>query len=307
MATPIYIIGSSNTDMVVKSDRLPAPGETVLGGTFLMNAGGKGANQAVAAARLGGIVSFVANFGNDLFGRQALEQLKQEKINVDHVTIDETLPSGVALIIVDAQGENCIAVAPGANGNLNPNQLNAFFNSLNKPAIVLVQFEIPIATVEHVIEQCALKSIPVIINPAPANRLSDDALKHVFAITPNETEAELLTGIHIDDDTAARTAAQAFHRKGVKVVVITMGKRGAYWSTNEAEGWVTSPAITAVDTTAAGDCFSGALAVAISENKSLPEAVKFACIAASISVTRMGAQTAMPLRKEVSDFLIQST
>jgi ribokinase len=303
MFSPIYIIGSSNTDMVVKADRLPAPGETILGGTFLMNAGGKGANQAVAAARLGGNVSLVANLGDDLFGRQAHTQFKQEGINTDFITFDPAHPSGVALINVDAQGENCIAVAPGANGNLTPDRLLSFFGFILSPAIVLVQLEIPITTVEFIIEQCDARSIPVIVNPAPANRIRDEIWKHVFVITPNETEAELLTGISIIDDDSARKAAQAFHQKGIKNVVLTLGKRGAYWSDTTSEGLVEALSVSVVDTTAAGDCFSGALAVALAEKKSLADAVKFASVSASISVTRMGAQAAMPSRMEVDKIL----
>jgi ribokinase len=307
MSIPIYIIGSSNTDMVVKAERLPAPGETILGGTFLMNAGGKGANQAVAAARLGGHVSFIANLGNDLFGQQAHAQFEKEKIHTDFVTFDEVHPSGVALINVDASGENCIAVAPGANGNLKPALLKKFFSSLIAPAIVLVQLEIPIPTVEFIIEQCSVLSIPVIVNPAPANKISDTSLKHISIITPNETEAELLTDISIKDDSSAKKAAGVLHGKGIKQVVLTLGKRGAYWSAPHGDGFVTTPSVIPVDTTAAGDCFSGALAVALSEKETLENAVRFACVAASISVTRMGAQASMPSRKEVIELLQLNT
>lgn len=268
-----------------------------------MNAGGKGANQAVAAARLGGRVSLIAHLGNDLFGRQAVEQFQSEKINTDFISYDPDLPSGVALINVDAHGENCIAVAPGANGNLRPALLSAFFSSVSPPAWVLVQLEIPIPTVEFIITQCISRNIPVIVNPAPANLLHDDVWQHVQVITPNETEAELLTGISITDDHAARKAARMLHDKGIKNVVLTLGKRGAYWSADYGDGFVAAPEVTAVDTTAAGDCFSGALAVALAESASLDNAVKFACAAASISVTRMGAQAAMPSRKEVNEML----
>lgn len=300
MSIPIYVIGSSNTDMVVKTERLPKPGETVLGGTFLMNPGGKGANQAVAAARLGGQVSLVANLGNDLFGRQALEQFKQEKIDVTYITLDDVHPSGVALINVDSKGENCIAVAPGANGYLTPESIQTLFNAISTPCLVLVQFEIPIRTVEYIIEQCVARAIPVIVNPAPAAIVKEGALKQIFAITPNETEAELLTGIKITNDSAVKSAAQALLNKGVTHVIITLGKRGAYWRTHAADGFVSAPPVTAIDTTAGGDCFSGALAVALAEGNSLSEAVSFACRAASISVTRMGAQASMPTRSELT-------
>lgn len=307
MATPIYIIGSSNTDMVVKAERLPAPGETILGGSFMMTAGGKGANQAVAAARLGGNVAFIANLGNDLFGKQALEQFKKENINTHFISLDNSMPSGVALINVDAKGENCIAVAPGSNSKLTSALLDSFFKTVASPAFILAQLEIPIGTVEYIIEQSASKSIPVIINPAPAARINEGLLKHVWVITPNESEAELLTGISIHDDITARKAAQDFHKRGIKNVVLTLGKRGAYWSDQKDEGWVSSPSVTAIDTTAAGDCFSGALTVALAEGKALPEAVHFACVAASISVTCLGAQASMPTRIEVDTFLKSKT
>jgi len=299
MAIPIYVIGSSNTDMVVKAERLPAPGETILGGTFLMNAGGKGANQAVAAARLGGSVTLVANVGNDLFGKQSILQFKQESINTNYISVDPVHPSGVALINVNAQGENCIAVAPGANGQLTPELLKTFFEAVRSPAIALVQLEIPITTVEYIVEQFQHRSIPVILNPAPAHALSKEVLRNVFLITPNETEAELLTGIRISDNTSAQKAASIFHEMGIPNVVLTLGERGAFWSSPKGSGLVSVPVVTAMDTTAAGDCFNGALAVALAEERLLNDAVQFACKAASISVTRMGAQSSMPTRKEV--------
>jgi ribokinase len=299
MKNSIYIIGSSNTDMVIKSERLPAPGETVLGGTFLMNAGGKGANQAVAAARLGGDVTLVARVGNDLFGTQSIEQFKKENINTRFISIDKNHPSGIALINVDAKGENCITVAPGANGQIFPQTLDSFFKELKSPAFVLVQLEIPLATVEYIIEECSKRNVSVILNPAPATIISESSLRKLFAITPNETESQLLSGIQIYDDESAKKAAIVLHQKGVQKVIITLGKRGAFWLDGKKSGIVTSPTVTAVDTTAAGDCFNGALAVALAEGKSLEEGVAFACLAASISVTRMGAQASMPFRKDL--------
>ena len=300
MPTPIYVIGSSNTDMVVKTKNLPRPGETILGGQFLMNAGGKGANQAVAAARLGGQVSFIANVGNDLFGQQALQQFKNEKINTQFITADSKYPSGVALINVDAKGENCIAVAPGANGNLTPDRLQNFFCHLTTPAFVLIQFEIPIETVEYVIEQCSLKNIPVILNPAPANKIKTELWKNVFLITPNESETEYLTGIKVLDDDSVRNAAHALHGLGIQIVIITLGSKGAFWSAQNQNGFIKTTKVSAIDTTAAGDCFNGALTVAIAEGIPLAKAAEFACRAATISVTRMGAQASMPYRKELN-------
>jgi ribokinase len=302
MPFPIYVIGSSNTDMVVKTERLPVPGETMLGGSFLMNAGGKGANQAVAAARLGGHVTFVGCIGDDSFGHETINQLNKEGIRTDYVLVDTQQPSGVALINVDAQGENSIVVAPGANACLLADRLEGFFNQLQRPAIVLVQLEIPIITVEYIIQQCAVKSIPVILNPAPAQQIRDDLMPYLYAITPNESEAELLTGHPVTDEYSACKASEILHRKGVDKVIITLGKKGAFWSDGHSTGVVPSPIVQAVDTTAAGDCFNGALAVALSESLSLPEAIAFACTAASISVTYMGAQTSLPTLQQVAQF-----
>ena len=299
MPDPIYVIGSSNTDMVVKTDRLPLPGETLLGGTFLLNPGGKGANQAVAAARLGGKVSFVANLGNDLFGSQALEHFQKENVNTQFIHLDDDEPSGVALINVDAKGENTIVVAPGSNNNLTAHELIPFFKSVKAPALVLIQFEIPIESIELVIQECAAKRIPVIVNPAPANKINESLWKQVFAVTPNESEAEFLTGIKIDTEASVKEAAQSLLNKGVQNAIITLGKRGAYWKNKNEDGFVSASNVNPIDTTAAGDCFNGAFAVAIAEGKSIPEAVDFGCQAASISVTIMGAQASMPYRSEI--------
>lgn len=297
--TPIYIIGSSNTDMVVQSDKIPAPGETILGGTFFMNPGGKGANQAVAAARLGGIVTFVANVGNDLFGKQSIDHFRNENINIQFISIDPALASGVALINVDRKGENCITVAPGSNRNLKIDQIDKALSSIESPAIVLVQLEIPLAVVEYVIERCGLLGHRVILNPAPAAKLNEVVFKNLFLITPNESEAELLTGIKIKDSTTAIQAAEKLQFLGVQNVVITLGAKGVYLHSATSKQFVQAVIVTAIDTTAAGDCFNGALAVALSENISLDNAVEFACEAASISVTRRGAQASLPYRKEL--------
>lgn len=301
MSAPIYVVGSSNTDMVVKVDKLPAPGETVIGGSFLMNPGGKGANQAVTASRLGGNVTFIAKIGNDIFGRQAMQQFQRERIDTKFILTDKNHPSGVALISVDAKGENNIAVAPGANAHLGIDQIGQALQSVENDVIVLLQLEIPLDTVEYVIEQGHRKNLKVILNPAPANKLSDAVFKHIFVITPNETEAELLTGIRLTDLESARQAAEVLHGKGVKNVVITLGSKGAYLSNEDTRQLIPAPLVTAIDTTAAGDCFNGALAVALSENRPFDQAVAFACKAAAISVTRMGAQSSLPYRKEVDD------
>jgi ribokinase len=307
MAIPIYVIGSSNTDMVVKADKLPMPGETVMGTNFLMNPGGKGANQAVTAARLGSNVTFVAKVGNDLFGRQALQQFQRESINTSFVTIDTEHPSGVALIGVDAKGENSIMVAPGANSYLDVKIVDQALGSTNGTAILLMQLEVPISTVEFAIAKANSKGWKVILNPAPVTPMDPSALKHLFLITPNEFEAEMLTGIRVTDLGTAEQAAKKLHQLGIPNIVITLGPRGAYLHTESIAMLVPAPPVTAVDTTAAGDCFNGALAVALSEGLQIDKAVSFACKAASISVTRMGAQSSLPSRKEVNEISLLST
>ena len=296
----IIVIGSSNTDMVIKSKKLPAPGETILGGTFLMNPGGKGANQAVAAARLGGNVTFVTKTGNDIFGTDALQILNNEGINTSYIIKDAKNPSGVALINVDETGENSIVVAPGSNASLSAYDINDEVFETNSDDLFLMQLEIPLGTVEFVAQKAVSKGNRVILNPAPARQLSDDLLNCLYLITPNETEAELLTGIEVHDVVTAEKAAFKLRNKGVRNVIITMGALGAYILSGTISKLVPVIPVKAIDTTAAGDVFNGALAVAISEGKDIEDAVTFANKAASISVTRMGAQVSAPYRKEIS-------
>jgi ribokinase len=296
----ILVIGSSNTDMVIKTEKLPVPGETILGGTFLMNPGGKGANQAVAAARLGGKVTFISKRGNDLFGNQTVGLLMKEGIHTQHIVKDMELPSGVALITVDSTGENSIVVAPGSNGNLLQEDIPPTVFEAGKYEILLLQLEIPISTVEYSAVAASEKGIKVILNPAPAQKLSDNLLMHTWLITPNETEAEIMTGVKITDIPSAQKAAELIMERGVKNVIITLGEDGAYVNSENFTGLIPGIKVMPVDTTAAGDVFNGALAVAISEGKALNEAVVFANKAASISVTRMGAQASAPYRNEIS-------
>ena len=284
--------------MVVKSEKLPLPGETILGGTFLMNAGGKGANQAVAAARLGGDVTLVAKVGNDVFGKQSIEGFKKESVNTEFVFIDKETPSGTAIIMVNEEGENCIVVAPGANALLLPDDIEQVIN-LSEAEIILMQLEIPMETIEAVAKRAKKNQQKVIINPAPAQKLSDDLLNDLFLITPNETEAWLRTGIKIEGPTSATQAADYLLKKGVKNVIITLGRNGAFFQTEKFHYHIPAPVVNAVDTTAAGDVFNGALAVALTEKMSWEQAMKFAINAASISVTRMGAQASVPYRNEI--------
>jgi ribokinase len=295
----IIVIGSSNTDMVVKSKKLPARGETILGGTFLMNPGGKGANQAVAAARLKGNVTFVTKTGNDLFGDQSKQLFDIEGIDTRFIVKDLKNPSGIALITVDENGENCIVVAPGSNGTLSAFDIDDEVYGNDPSDVFLMQLEIPVSTVEYVAQKVAEKGNRVILNPAPARQLSNDLLNSLCVITPNEVEAELLTGMKVKDVLSAEKAAEKLSRKGVRNVVITMGAAGAYLHNREVSKLIPVVPVKAVDSTAAGDVFNGALAVALSEGKGLEEAVEFANKAASISVTRMGAQASAPYRNEL--------
>ncbi len=294
----ILVIGSSNTDMVIKTEHLPAPGETILGGNFFMNAGGKGANQAVAAARLNGDVTFIAKVGNDVFGKEAIELFNKENINTDFVFIDDKNPSGVALITVDEKGENCIAVAQGANGNLLLDDVLTLEHVLKQADIILVQLEIPIKTIEYAATIAKQNNKTFILNPAPACALSDELLSKISIITPNEKEASMLSGIEVRDINSAKQAANVLSAKGIKTVIITLGEEGALLYANNQFNLISTNKVNAVDTTAAGDVFNGALAVALSEKKSIEEAVRFANIAASISVTRLGAQASAPYRSE---------
>lgn len=294
----IIVIGSANTDMVVKSAKLPLPGETLIGGTFFMNAGGKGANQAVAAARLGGNVTLVSKVGNDIFGRQTIEGLQKENINTDFIFVDEKAPSGIALITVNEEGENCIVVAPGANANLLPEDILTVKN-IAEAEIILMQLEIPMETIAMVARNAKLNHQKVILNPAPAQKLDDELLDGLFLITPNETEASLLIGITVEDEATASLAARLFLNKGVQNVLITLGRKGAYFKNEDISLMINAPAVQAMDTTAAGDTFSGALTVALTENMDWKNAIQFAVDAASISVTRLGAQSSVPYRSEI--------
>jgi ribokinase len=295
----IIVIGSSNTDMVIKTKKLPAPGETIMGGVFLMNPGGKGANQAVAAARLGGKVTFLTKRGNDLFGNQAVGLLMREDIDTEYIVKDPELPSGVALITVDESGENSIVVAPGSNGNLLKEDIPTDILDHEHFEILLLQLEIPLETVEYSAVLAASNGIKVILNPAPAAQLSDNLLHHTWLLTPNETEAEIITGVQITDTATAAHAADALHARGVSNVIITLGETGAYLRSESFTGLIPGIKVIPVDTTAAGDVFNGAIAVAVSEGKDLREAVIFANKAASISVTRMGDQASAPYRNEI--------
>lgn len=303
MGNRIVVVGSSNTDMIVKLGHLPKPGETVSGGAFSTAAGGKGANQAVAAARAGAEVGFVARVGDDSFGEQAIAGFVGDGIDVTHVTRDSASPSGVALIFVDEKGENCIAVAPGANAAVTPEDVDAAKELITGADVLVMQLETPIESVERAAGLAREHGVRVILNPAPARPLSDEILANVSILTPNESEAELLTGIQVGDDAAAKEAAKALVARGVETVILTLGARGAYVFESGSGELVPGFEVQAVDTTAAGDVFNGSLAVGLSEGKLLTEAVRFANAAAALSVTKLGAQPSAPSRSEIETFL----
>jgi len=299
----IVVVGSSNTDMIIQLDKIPVPGETVLGGKFSTAAGGKGANQAVAAARAGGDVTFISSVGNDSLGTQAIEGFRRDGINVEYIKRIENVASGVALIFVDKKGENSIAVASGANAVLNPEDIQGSKQVISQAKILLMQLETPIETVTRAAQLAHEAGVKVILNPAPAQSLDDDLLKMISILTPNETEAELLTNIKVEDEAGAGDAAEVLLGKGIESVLITLGVRGVFLASGDTRELIPGFKVDAVDTTAAGDVFNGALTVALAENKAFDEAIRFANAAAALSVTKLGAQPSAHSREEIDSFL----
>lgn len=301
--TKILVIGSLNMDLVVHVPRVPADGETILGSEFHRYFGGKGANQAVAVARQGASTIMAGRVGADAFGRDQIASLQAEGIATDYLLVDEEQPSGVAFIIIDAQGNNRIMVVPGANGAVSPEDIKALEPVMAECSCVVVQLEIPLETVLAAVRAAHAQGAKVIFNPAPAQPLPLDIYRCITVITPNESEAQLLTGIAVTDLASARQAAQVLLDRGVQAVVITLGSQGAYGLTGAEEFHLPGHQVEAVDTVAAGDTFTGALAALIGEGRSLKEAVEYANAAAAIAVTRKGAQPSVPTREEVLRFL----
>ena len=302
----IVVIGSSNTDMIIRVPRIPAPGETILGGEFFTAAGGKGANQAVGAARAGGKVKFVARVGSDMFGERAVAALKSDGIDVRGVLRDRHAASGAALIFVARNGENSIAVAGGANAKLSTTDVRRAAAAISGAASLVMQLETPLASVQLAAKLACKAGVPVILNPAPAQPLPRALLELVAILTPNETEVELLTGIEVKDPVAAAKACAKLRARGVRTVILTMGARGAFISDANGSRLIPGFKVKALDTTAAGDIFNGALSVALAEGQPVDEAARFANAAAAISVTRLGAQPSAPQRAEIGRFLRQN-
>jgi ribokinase len=299
----VVVVGSTNTDMTVRVPRIPRPGETVCGTDFRVTGGGKGANQAVAAARAGAPVLFVTALGADAFGDRALEALAAEGIDVTLVRRVPGAASGVALIFVDEAGENSIAVASGANTALAPADVDPLASRLGAGDVLLVQLEIPLETVCAAVQAAAARGARVILNPAPARTLPDTLLGAVTVITPNEQEAAQLTGVDAGEAGGLERMASALHRRGAREVLITLGARGVYASADGAAGLEPAFPVQAIDTTAAGDVFNGALAVAMIEGRTTREAIRFASAAAALSVTRAGAQASAPRRADIAVLL----
>lgn len=302
----IVVVGSTNTDLVVGVDHIPAPGETILGGDLLTVAGGKGANQAVAAARMGSDVTFIARVGDDSFGSHALAGFRREGIDTAYVTVTPGVASGIALItIAEGSGQNAIVVAPGANAHLSPTDIDNAASAFTAADAVVVSLEVPLETVERAVALAHERHIPVILNPAPARPLSPVLLARVTVLTPNETEAALLATGSTAIETEYTALAATLLTAGVGSVVVTLGKDGALVATTDSVEKIPSPTVSAVDTVAAGDTFTGALAVGIASGRGLAESARFACAAAALKVTRRGAQPGIPTRAEVLQALAE--
>lgn len=303
MKNKIVVIGSSNVDLIMKMDHLPQKGETVTDAVFMQVYGGKGANQAVAAARAGGNVSFVTCVGEDAYTPQMVINYENDKIDTRFVFQEKNVASGHALIMIGSEGDNIISVAPGANDWLLPEKIDLIEEIFDEAALILMQFEIPEITVKHVVDIAKRKNIPVMWNVAPAKSFDFSYIPKINILVLNEIEAGFLTSMKVENEADAEKAAQKLVEKGVEKVIITLGSKGAFVVTKSEKVSVPSYKVDAVDTTAAGDTFCGAFAVALVEKKSLEESLQYASAAAAISVTRMGAQPSAPFRKEIDDFI----
>ena len=295
----ILIVGSSNTDITVRVRHLPSPGETVIGGDFIMGHGGKGANQAVAVSRLGGNAEFVCMVGNDLFGRNSMEQYKKEGISIANCFVSDKSHSGLALISVDDNAENSIVVASGTNADISIEHIEKIRPLIEESSILLLQLEIPVETVLAAAEIAYRAGVRVILNPAPARNLPEEIFKYLYLIIPNQTELSTMTGIKVTDIESARQGIAVLRDKGLDSVIVTMGSKGALVSNSGMETFVEARKVEAIDTTAAGDTFCGGVCVGLAEGKDLEEAVRFATVASSLAVCKMGAQDSIPYRSEV--------
>lgn len=301
----LTVLGSINVDHIMNIAQFPAPGETVIGKQYQTAFGGKGANQAVACGRSGADITFIACVGDDAIGAEILAQLQRDRIHTAAVSVVPEAATGVAMIFVNEDGENVIGISAGANAALTPAHFARYKGLVEQSDALLMQLESPLETVIAAAQAAKNHQTRVILNPAPARELPDSLLTLVDVITPNETEAEKLTGISVSDETGAARAAQVLHDKGIGQVLITLGSRGVWLSVNGEGRRIPGFKVNAVDTIAAGDTFNGAYVTALLEGKPADEAVRFAHAAAAIAVTRRGAQPSVPWRREIDAFLAE--
>lgn len=299
----LVVLGSVNADHVLRVPHFPRPGETLTGHSYQVVPGGKGANQAVAAARLGASVSFIARIGDDAIGRQMRQGFAQDDIDVSAVELDDKLPTGIAIIYVSDEGENSIGISAEANGALSPAVVKRHETMIADAHTLLLQLEVPLESVFEAARLARAHGTRVVLNPAPARPLAAELLALVDLITPNQTEAELLTRVKVSDEASAREAANRFHQMGIAEVMITLGSQGVYCSNGQHQQLIPGFRVEAVDTTAAGDTFNGALLAAQLAGADFDAAVRFAHGAAALSVTKFGAQSSIPGKQEVDTFL----
>lgn len=299
----IAVIGSTNTEMIFKAPAIPSAGETILGSSFSMSPGGRGANQAIAAVRAGGEVVFIGRTGNDIFGEQILKVLQQDTINTSYVIRDTTMASGISSIVLDARGESGTTITPGANSNLSANDLLQAKDSISSADVVLIQLDIPIETVRFAADLARISGAKVILNPAPALPVSDELLKSISILTPDASQAEILTGITITDERSAELAGRILLERGLNRVIITLRSKGAMVIDNGGAEHVPGFKMSSIDTSVVNDVFNGALAVGLAEGKNFYEAVLFANAAAAVSASKIGALSSIPYRKEIMEVL----
>ncbi len=295
----IIVVGSLNMDLVVRVERMPHPGETVPGRDFQTIPGGKGANQAAAAALLGSSVAMVGRVGNDAFGPRLVENLKRKGVNTEHVQLDDRAATGTAMITVDETGQNSIVIASGANGCLVREDIDGLDSLFRQARFLLLQFEVPLDTVQYAMDKAHRHGVQVVLNPAPARPVPPQFLSGVDYLIPNESEASLLSGVQVRDTASAEEAARRLLSYGVPVVILTLGENGALLASGPELLHVPARRVAAVDTTAAGDAFIGGLAAALVGGYALQDAVRYATCAGTLAVTRFGAQTSLPRAGEV--------
>ncbi|HEY8362024.1 MAG TPA: ribokinase [Tissierellaceae bacterium] len=299
----ILVVGSINMDIVIRVPHIPSIGETVIACEMKNYGGGKGANQAISIARLGGNVYMIGRVGSDNYGKKLYYDLKENGVDVEGIEFDEDLPTGRAYISVSEKGENNIVVFQGANKNLGVEQVVKYQNVFNEVEMCVLQLEIPLETVKFIVNLCHQKDIRVILNPAPARELSDDILEKIYVLTPNETELFFLTKNKIESVSDIQNASKYLLDKGVQNIITTIGEKGCFLINKDIKKLFKAVKVDVVDTTAAGDSFTGALAVALDEGKNIEEAVEFATYVAALTITREGAQSSLPYREEVEKFI----